>query len=256
MTYPVAILVFCFGAIIGSFLNVCIFRIGRGRSIVAPGSYCPNCEKPIRFYDNIPIAGYLILRGRCRNCSAPISFRYPLVEVITAGLFVWLYVRMGISLELPALMLLAALLIVISFIDLDLQIIPDVLSIGGLGAGLVLAFIRPHFGVLDAVYGIVLGGGILFLIAMGYQLLAKREGMGGGDVKLLAMIGSFLGLKGVVFSLMAGSLIGSLVGIPLMLLKGEGTKYAIPFGPFLSLAALIYVFFGDRLINGFLSFIS
>jgi leader peptidase (prepilin peptidase)/N-methyltransferase len=157
-------------------------------------------------------------------------------------------------------LLFVTLLIVIAFIDLDFQIIPDILSIGGLVAGLVLAVFRPmflyldpKFGFLDALYGVLLGGGVLFVIAFGYQLIMKREGMGGGDIKLLAMIGAFTGFKGVLFSLIGGSLIGTLVGIPLMLIKKENTKYAIPFGPFLSLGAVIFLFSGDRLIYVFLN---
>jgi len=149
-----------------------------------------------------------------------------------------------------------ALLIVIAFIDYDFQIIPDILSIGGLVAGVLFAIVRPYFkyldpkfGFLDAIYGVLIGGGILFIIAYGYQLITKREGMGGGDIKLLAMIGAFIGLKGVIFSLVSGSLFGTIVGIPLMLIKKENTKYAIPFGPFLSLGALIYIFEGDVLIR-------
>jgi len=249
-------ILFIFGAIVGSFLNVCIYRLPREKSIVTPGSSCPSCEKPIKFYDNIPVISYLLLRGKCRNCGNKISLRYPLVELITAILFFLLYRKSGISFELPANMLFVSLLIVISFIDFDFQIIPDILSFGGIGAGFVLSFVRPHFGILDAVYGILLGGGILFAIAYGYQLVAKREGMGGGDIKLLGMIGAFCGIKGVIFSLMSGSLIGTIVGIPLMLVKGKDTKYAIPFGPFLSLGALLFLIMGDRLIYGIINIIT
>jgi len=198
---------------------------------------------------------FIFLKGRCRHCSARISFRYPAVEAITAVLFVGLYLNLGFSVELAALMLFLSLLIAISFIDLDFQIIPDILSIGGTVAGFGLSFLRTGFGFLDSLYGIALGGGVLYAIAMGYQLIARREGMGGGDVKLLAMIGAFCGIKGVVFSLMTGSLMGSLVGIPLMLMKREGTKYAIPFGPFLSLGAAVYVFAGEVIVNRFLEFL-
>jgi len=166
-----------------------------------------------------------------------------------------LYEINGLSLELPVMMLFVALLIVISFIDVEFQIIPDVLSIGGLAAGFLLSFTRPVFGFLDALYGILLGGGVLFAIAYGYQLLRKREGMGGGDIKLLGMIGAFCGIRGVLFSLMAGSLIGTLVGLPLMIVKKKDTKYAIPFGPFLSLGALLFVFAGDRIIYEFIGFL-
>ncbi len=252
MEYLLSVLTIISGGIIGSFLNVCIYRLPRSRSIVAPPSSCPACEKPIKFYDNIPLVSYLLLRGKCRHCGSHISMRYPVVESVTALLFFMLYTKYDLSFEFAVYLFFVSLLVVISFIDLDFKIIPDVLSIGGLVAGFLLAFARPSFGCLDAIYGIVLGGGILFLIAFGYRVLAKREGMGGGDIKLLAMIGAFCGVKGVIFSLMTGSMIGTMVGIPLMLIKGENTKYAVPFGPFLSVGALIFIFVGDYLINGFI----
>jgi len=252
-------IIFIFGAIVGSFLNVCIFRLPRDRSIILPNSFCPSCEKPIKFYDNIPIVSYIFLRGKCRNCSAKISIKYPVVELITALLFLLFFNKYGLTYEFLVNMLFVSLIIAISFIDLEFQIIPDVLSLGGLLAGFALSFFRkPVFFYQDALYGILIGGGILFAIAYGYQLITKREGMGGGDIKLLGMIGAFCGLKGVIFSLMTGSIIGTIVGIPLMLIKGkeEGTRYAIPFGPFLSLGALIFLIMGDRFIYGFINLIS
>ena len=247
---------FVLGAVIGSFLNVCIHRLPREKSIVRPPSSCTNCGKPVRFYDNIPIVSYILLKGRCRDCGTPISAMYPIVEALTALLFVFLFIRFGLSLSLVVFLVFASALIVISFIDLEFKIIPDILSVGGMIVGFLFSILRPYyrnldprFGVLDALYGIGLGGGVLFLIAWTYQFITKREGMGGGDIKLLAMIGSFCGIKGVVFSLMSGSLLGTAVGVPLLFVKGEGGKYAIPFGPFLSVGALIYLFVGDRIIN-------
>jgi leader peptidase (prepilin peptidase)/N-methyltransferase len=252
MNYLIPIIVFVFGAVIGSFLNVCIYRIPRSKSIVKPNSFCPKCEKPIEFYDNIPIVSYILLGGKCRHCSTKISKRYPFIELLTAILYLIFYRKLGLTFELFVTLLFVTLLMAITFIDLDFQIIPDVLSIGGLVAGLVLAIFRPmlsyldpKFGFLDGLYGVLIGGGVLFVIAYGYQLITKREGMGGGDIKLLAMIGAFIGLKGVIFSLVSGSLFGTIVGIPLMLIKKEDTKYAIPFGPFLSLGALLYLLWGN-----------
>ena len=252
----IELLFFLLGAVIGSFLNVCIFRMPREKSIVRPPSSCPECGKPVRFYDNIPIVSYILLRGRCRDCGAPISAKYPIVEAITALMFVFLFVRFGLSLSLAVFLIFACALIVISFIDLEFKIIPDILSVGGMVVGFLFSILRPYyrnldprFGMLDALYGIVLGGGVLFAIAWTYQFITKREGMGGGDIKLLAMIGAFCGIKGVAFSLMSGSVLGTVVGVPLLFVKGEGGKYAIPFGPFLSLGALIYVFTGDRIID-------
>jgi leader peptidase (prepilin peptidase) / N-methyltransferase len=260
MNYLIPIMIFVFGAVIGSFLNVCIYRIPRSKSIVKPNSFCPNCEKPIEFYDNIPVVSYLLLGGKCRHCGAKISKRYPFIELLTGVLFLIFYRKTGLNFELFVTLFFVTLLIIIAFIDLDFQIIPDVLSIGGLVAGLIFALFRPmlsyldpKFGFLDALYGVLLGGGVLFVIAYGYQLIMKREGMGGGDIKLLAMIGAFTGFKGVLFSLIGGSVIGTLVGIPLMLIKKENTQYAIPFGPFLSLGAVIFLFAGDRVIYAFLN---
>lgn len=193
--------------------------------------------------------------GKCRNCGARFSVKYPIVEFITAGLFTLLYKINGLSLELPVMMLFVALLVVISFIDIEFQIIPDVLSLGGIVVGFLVSHVRTNFGVFDSIYGIFLGGGILFAIAYGYQLVRKIEAMGGGDIKLLGMIGAFCGIRGVIFSLMAGSLVGTLIGLPLMIIKKKDTKYAIPFGPFLSLGALLFVFAGDRIIYEFIGFL-
>ena len=256
MKYFIDIAVLLFGGIIGSFLNVCIYRLPRNKSIVFPPSACPACAKRIEWYDNVPLISYLFLKGRCRGCGNRISIKYPLVESLTALFFFLLYKKYGLSLEFPVQMLFVALLIIISFVDLDFKIIPDTLSVGGVVAGLLLAFARPFFGFLSAIYGVILGGGILFAIAFIYQMVTKREGMGGGDIKLLAMIGSFCGVQGVLFTLMSASLFGTLVGLPLMLIKGEDTKYAVPFGPFLSLGALVYVFAGEELIYGFFNLIS
>ncbi len=247
---------FLLGSAIGSFLNVCIYRIPRDKSIVKPPSACPGCGRPIRPFDNIPILSYIFLKGKCRNCGTKISIRYPLVELLTGIFFLLLYLKYGLTFELIVFMILLALLIVISFIDLDFQIIPDILSIGGVVLGFILSIIRPFFRDLDPIFdyweslkGIIVGGGLLFAIAWLYQFFTKREGMGGGDIKLLGMIGAFCGWKGVVFSLVSGSVFGTLIGIPIMLSKGQGGKYAIPFGPFLSLGAIVYIFKGDNLIH-------
>jgi leader peptidase (prepilin peptidase) / N-methyltransferase len=248
-------LTFVFGAIIGSFLNVCIYRLPRDKSVVRPPSACPDCGMRIRYYDNIPILSYFLLKGKCRTCGVRLSPIYPVVEALTGLLFLFIFRMNGLAAESGVLMLFTALLIVISFVDLEFQIIPDVLSLGGLGAGLALSFMRPLLGYKDAFIGAALGGGLLFGIAYGYQLATKREGMGGGDIKLLGMIGAFCGLKGVIFSLFSGSLMGTFVGVPLMLINRRGMRYAIPFGPFLSAGALVYVFFGDYLIEAFMTLV-
>jgi leader peptidase (prepilin peptidase) / N-methyltransferase len=251
-----SVFAFIFGAIVGSFLNVCICRVPQGKSIVRPGSHCPACNHSISFYDNIPFFSYLLLKGRCRHCGTAISPRYLVVELLTALLFLALYRTFGLTSELGVYMAFVALLIVISFIDLDLQIIPDVLSLGGLLLGLALSFVRTPFSYKQGFLGVLLGGGILFLIAAGYQFFAKREGMGGGDIKLLAMIGAFCGIQGVIFTLVVGSFAGALVGIPLMLAKEKDTKYAVPFGPFLSLGAIVYVLIGEAILYGYIHLVT
>ncbi|MGD0229284.1 MAG: prepilin peptidase [Syntrophorhabdales bacterium] len=249
-------LFFVLGAIFGSFLNVCIYRIPRETSIVRPGSRCPGCGTPISFYHNIPLISYVVLGGRCRSCGQAIPLRYPLVELITAAIFVVFYRLLDLSLDLPVLLVFACLLVVISFIDLEFLIIPDTLSLGGLLLGVAVSFFRSSFSYVDSLLGVLVGAGVLFAIAKSYELVRKQEGMGGGDIKLLGMIGAFCGWKGVVFSLVSGSVAGTVVGIPLMLIKGGGTKYAIPFGPFLSLGALLYVVAGDDLIRLCLSLVA
>ena len=236
------------GAMVGSFLNVCIFRLPKEESIVIPGSHCPHCHHPIMFYDNIPLISYLVLRGKCRYCKKSISVQYPLVEGITGISSLCLFLRYGLSWSYLFYFSFVAALIVITVIDLYHQIIPDVISIPGVGVGLLGALILPHITFFNSLMGILLGGGSLFVIATLYQWLFKREGMGGGDVKLLAMIGAFLGWDAVILTILLSSLIGSITGMVIMVLKGKGFKYAIPFGPFLSLGAVIALFYKNEII--------
>jgi leader peptidase (prepilin peptidase) / N-methyltransferase len=243
------IIAFIFGAAIGSFLNVCIWRIPEGKSIVFPASHCPKCGKSIRPFDNIPVLSWLNLRGRCRDCDEPISPRYPLVEMLTALLSLVLFWKYGLSLQYLAAFLFAAALVVITFIDFDHQIIPDVISLPGIPIFFLLAVFVMGVGFLDALIGLIVGGGFLYLVAVGYELIAKREGMGGGDIKLLAMIGAFLGWKSLFFVVFMSSILGALVGIVLIMIKGKDMKYAVPFGPFLSIAAVMYLFVGSELTH-------
>ena len=241
-----------FGALIGSFLNVCICRLPREESIVTPGSHCPQCNNPIRFYDNIPLLSYLLLRGKCRHCGKPISIQYPIVEGVNA-LSSWvLFTTYGPSLSYFFFFAFVAALIVITVIDLQHQIIPDVISIPGMGVGLLGSLMLSHLSFLNSLGGLLLGGGSLFLVATVYQWLFKREGMGGGDVKLLGMIGAFLGWKAVILTILLSSLVGSSIGILVMVLKGKDFKYAIPFGPFLSLGAVLTLFYGEAIIRWYL----
>jgi len=243
-----------FGAIVGSFLNVCISRLPKGESIIVPGSHCPHCNNPIKFYDNIPLISYFLLGGKCRSCKGSISAQYPLVEGVTSLSSLLLFLKYGLSLSYLFYFSFVAALMVITVIDLYHQIIPDVISIPGIGVGLLGALVIPHITFFNSLMGILLGGGSLLGIATLYQWLFKREGMGGGDVKLLAMMGAFLGWEAVILTILISSLVGSITGIVIMVLKGKDFKYAIPFGPFLSLGAVIALFGKSEIVSWYLQF--
>jgi len=241
------------GAIIGSFMNVCIYRIPRGLSVIRPGSRCPHCKTSIAFYDNIPIISYLILRGRCRHCGMGISPRYPLIETMNTLLYIFLYLKFGLSYATLFGFIFVSMLIVISLIDLDHRIIPDSLSFSGIIIGFLSSFFIKTLSPLQSLLGILVGGGFLFLVAVAYEKIAHKEGMGGGDIKLIAMIGAFTGWQAIPFVILASSLIGALFGVIYIVLAKKDTKFAIPFGPFLSFAAVLYIFFGPWLIHWYLS---
>ncbi len=245
--------VFILGTVIGSFLNVCIYRIPAGKSIVSPPSACPHCGHRIRWFQNVPILSYIILGGKCASCRTGISLRYPAVEALTGLLFALVLYYFGFSAATLVYWLLLAALVVITFIDLDHQIIPDVISLPGIVIGFIGSFFVPWLSWLDSFLGIVVGGGVLLLIAWIYEKMAKREGMGGGDIKLLGMLGAFLGWKAVLPVIFIASLVGSLIGVPLMLLQKGDTKLAIPFGPFLAFSATVYLFWGEQLIYWYLN---
>lgn len=249
MFYLTNIFAFIFGAAIGSFLNVCIFRLPEKKSIVKPSSQCPSCHHPIRFYDNIPIISFFVLRGRCRNCQNKISWRYPLVEFITAMFSLLLFLKFGLSLNFLVFFIFTAVLIVITFIDLDHQIIPDILTLPGIPIFCLAAVFLVNVPWKEALVGLLIGGGVLFAIAFIYELITKREGMGGGDIKLLAMIGGFLGWKSLIFVLLFSSFSGAVVGIVAMMINKQDMKYAVPFGPFLSAAAVAHIFWGDSFMR-------
>jgi leader peptidase (prepilin peptidase) / N-methyltransferase len=236
---------FVFGAIVGSFLNVCIFRLPAEASIVKPRSQCPYCHHPIRNRDNIPLISFIILRGKCRDCGGKISWHYPLVELITALLALLLFLKFGLTLNFLIFFIFTAVLIVITFIDLDHQIIPDILTLPGIPIFCLAAIFLLKIPWQEALLGLLIGGGILFMIAFVYELISRREGMGGGDIKLLAMIGGFLGWKSLIFILLFSSFSGAMVGITAMIIKKQDMKYAVPFGPFLSAAAVAYLFWGQ-----------
>lgn len=250
----IVIIIFMFGMCIGSFLNVCIYRLPESKSIAdPPRSICPSCKSHIRFYDNIPVLSYIWLKGRCRNCDTPISFRYPLVEMMSGSFAVGLLLTFGLSLESLVYFVFISSLLIITFIDLDHKIIPDIISLPGIPIGLVASFALPTITFKASALGLLIGGGSLWFVAWAYNLIAHRDGMGGGDIKLLAMIGTIIGWQGVIFTVFASSVMGSCVGITMMLIKGKNMKFAIPFGPFLSIGAIAYVFFGSQFIAWYFS---
>jgi len=262
------IFVFAFGSIVGSFLNVCIHRLPLEQSIVFPNSHCPKCDKPIQWFDNIPFISYLLLGGKCRYCKEKISFRYFLVELVTAVCFLIFYARYGLSLQYAYYLVLVCGLIVATFVDFQHRIIPDEISIGGTVVGFVLSVLKGlslqplaynYRPALDSFLGIIVGGGSIFMIGfifdvVYFKLLKKppiqgeTESMGGGDVKLMAMIGAFLGWKAAVIIFFLAPFFGSVAGIVNMLVKKD---HLIPYGPFLSLAAVLTVFWEQKILHFF-----
>lgn len=270
----VAALIFCFGLIIGSFLNVCIVRIPSGKSIVSPPSACPKCGARIRPYDNIPVISWLVLRGKCRGCQAKISAIYPAVELLTALLFVGCYLAFGLTIEALKWAVFSALMIVLVFTDLRERILPDVVNYSGFAAGLVLSFFiapsdgaalwiadrlfaypppQPVISLVDALLGAVVGAGLLWLASEGYFRLRHREGMGLGDVKMMLLIGAFLGPKLTLLTILAGSLLGSILGLAFILASRKGRDYELPFGTFLGIAAVLVMFFGSPIVQWYQS---
>lgn len=250
---PIKVILFCLGATIGSFLNVCIYRIPRKESIVRPASHCPHCMGKLAWYDNIPFLSYIFLRGRCRKCAARISFRYFVVELISAGFTLFLYSYFGLSLFFWIYAALGFSLILASFIDIAIQEIPDEISLGGVVVGLILSLIfpalhataLPKLGIFRSFLGLLAGGGSIYITGIIGNAIFKKESMGGGDVKLMAMIGAFIGWKLVLLTFFLAPFFGAGVGIFLKIRKGTSL---IPYGPFLSLAALISIVWGDKII--------
>jgi len=259
---------FAVGSVFGSFLSVCIHRLPREESIAFPPSHCTVCGHQIKFYNNIPVLSFIFLGGRCADCKARISPVYPLVEILSGFLFLAAVLKFGLTLNTLFYVLFIYALLVITFIDLEHMIIPNIISLPGIAIGIAFSALRTDWEysreliggltmslgsflgllsevpVLDSVFGAVLGGGALLLIAFLYEVIRKREGMGMGDVKLLAMIGAFLGVKGVVFVIFLSSVLGTVVGLSVIIYMRGDLKYAMPFGPFLSAAAVVYVFTG------------
>ena len=248
LNYFNEIWVFILGLCIGSFLNVCIYRLPQSKSIAKPRSMCPNCGTLIRFYDNIPILSYVWLKGKCRHCDAPISFRYPVVELLSGLFAAGVFLKYGISLEAVVYYVFITTLLVITFIDIDHQIIPDVITLPGIPIFFAAGFALSQITYIESILGILIGGGSLFLVAWFYQLLTKKEGMGGGDIKLLGMMGAIIGWKGVLFTIFAASAVGTVSGMLIMLKTRKSMKLAVPFGPFLAIGGITYILFGPQLI--------
>jgi len=238
-----------FGAVIGSFLNVCIHRLPRGTSIVWPASACPACGRALSWFENIPIASYLFLRGRCRTCGAPISARYLVIEALTAAMFALAWWEYGPGPMLISRLIFGCALIVLFAIDLEHHLLPNVITLTGIVIGFLLSFTTDQPGWQSSLIGIVAGGGVLFLIAEIYYRVRHEEGLGMGDVKMLAMMGAFLGWPLAILSLMIASVAGTIVGIGLIV-TGQGTmKYALPFGTFLAIGAAVSAAAGQTILH-------
>lgn len=270
MNYFELITLILLGIVVGSFLNVCIYRLPRNISIVKPRSACPKCKTPIKPWENIPIISYIFLMGRCRACGERISIQYPAVELTNGIFYLFIFQNFGIGWHLPVFFAFASAMIVITLIDLEFQIIPDTITLPGIVIGLLGAsFILPDpfiyltvniqsptlntmeiVGFKNSLLGLFFGGGLFYLIA-----LLSRGGMGGGDIKMMAMVGAFMGWKAVLLTTFAASLTGSIVGIFLMIFKGKGRKTKVPFGPFLALGSLITLFFGGEILRWYLWFL-
>ncbi len=255
------LLAFLFGLLIGSFLNVCIYRLPKEESVVRPRSRCPHCGHPIRWYDNIPVVSFVWLAGRCRDCGAAISFLYPAVEIITAVLFAVIAARYGLTPAACKYAVFVAMMVVLAFVDLTDRILPDEITLGGAGAGLVFSFVLPLSPGLiylllslwnvtlparlnsaaESLGGALVGGGLLYVIAEIYCRLRAREGMGLGDVKMMAMIGAFLGLRYAILVLMMASILGAILGLIFILIFRKGLLYELPFGTFMAFAAILMV---------------
>ena len=245
--------VFFFGLCVGSFLNVCIYRVPADKSIVQPRSMCLSCGYMIPFYDNIPILSYLALGGKCRQCNTAFSIRYPLVEFMCGLFAVCVWLKFGPTPSALIYYALIACLVVITYIDIDHQIIPDIISLPGILVFFLAAFMIPEITWKDSLAGFLAGGGSLYAVAFTYHLLTGKEGMGGGDIKLLAMMGTLIGWKGVGFTIFISSAVGTVAGLIVMIHTGKNMKLAVPFGPFLAIGGIVYLFFGPELINWYIT---
>lgn len=248
------VLIFILGLIVGSFSNVCIYRIPRNESIVYPASHCLKCRSNISPKDNIPLLSFILLKGRCRNCKSKISIQYPIVELLTGLIYLIIYLTYGLSVQTLIYIFLSSSLIIIAFIDLNEQIVPDEISLPGIVIGFVISFFVPYISFINSALGVFIGGGIILIIGMGGSVIFKKEAMGGGDVKLAAMIGAFLGWRYIIISLFLGFFLGALAGIFLILSKIKRREDVVPFGPFIVLGSLITLLWGEKIISWYTGF--
>lgn len=245
---------FIFGLMVGSFANVCISRLPKKQSVVFPASHCPKCNKPIHVTDNIPLISYILLKGQCRNCQQKISMIYPAIELLTGLLMAAVFYRFGFSVECLIYAIVVPALVIITVIDIEHQIIPDVITLPGIIFGLIAG--SYMHGMWDSFLGLLLGGGMFWLLAEGYFRLRGKIGMGGGDIKYIAAAGALMGWVQVLFIIFVGALAGGIFGGIGMGVKKLNFLSRIPFGPFLALATLISIFFGDAIVDWYLSFMS
>jgi len=242
-----------FGLAIGSFLNVVIYRLPRKIKFLKDRSVCPKCGNQLKWYHNIPFFSYLFLKGKCGFCEQHISFRYPLVESINAIFYLYYYYRFDISYDFVIYSILTSALIVIFFIDLDYQIIPDRITIPGMVLAIMISWFPNGIGLFQSLIGLLVGGGSLYLIALLGDFLFKKESMGGGDIKMAAMLGAFLGWQKIIFIFMASAVIGLVISITMMIFSKKLRKdRVVPFGPFIALAAVLAIIYGDIIINYYL----
>ncbi len=249
------ILLFILGLVIGSFFNVVISRLPNDESIVSPGSHCPNCQHPVRIYDNIPILSYLILKGKCRDCEHPISLQYPLVEFITGIVLVALFMVDGWSIQFLSHAILVLFLIPVAFIDLKTCLILNVLTVPAFILGLILALVFQIENILNLLIGMAAGGGVLLLFGFLGKILFKKDSMGMGDVKLMMVIGIFTGFPGVLLSLLFGVYLAAIVILIGLVLKKMKLGDTIPFGPFLALGTVVYLLWGNTIVQGYLKMV-
>ena len=246
-----SLFVFIFGAVIGSFLNVLIYRLPRKISIIAPHSFCPNCRKPIRWYENIPIISYVILRGRCANCQKPISLRYPIVETVTGLLFIYAFSRYNLDFEFFFIAFFFCAMIVVAFIDFSFQVIPDIISMPGIVFGIIYQIIKGEF--LISLVGMLFGGGLILLIRIIGGKAYKKEVMGMGDVYLTAMIGAFVGFPFIIPAIFIAALVGAVLGILYIVSTRQSRESPIPFGPFLAIGGTAVIIFQSQITDLFAS---